>query len=170
MSSGCYEIFKKKNERKMKKRMKVSILSKGWKLKFLVSCSQFVFFFITISEPTSERKDKRCTTERTRNWQNRLKRTINHRTSKQPNKPQQLKQKKTNEGSKLAEEWSKKQGNTRLPSRGFSNEEVHFLMQPSKQHLRSPLQSQSVAHSGGRRIRGHGLGSELGHRPGLAGA
>ena len=45
MSSGCYEIFKKKNERKMKKRMKVSILSKGWKLKFLVSCSQFVFFF-----------------------------------------------------------------------------------------------------------------------------
>ena len=46
MSSGCYEIFKKKNERKMKKRMKVSILSKGWKLKFLVSCSQFVFFLL----------------------------------------------------------------------------------------------------------------------------
>ena len=109
MSSGCYEIFKKKNERKMKKRMKVSILSKGWKLKFLVSCSQFVFFFITISEPTSERKDKRCTTKRTRNWQNRLKRTINHRTSEQPNKPQQLKQKKNKRREQIS--WGMKQKN-----------------------------------------------------------
>lgn len=56
-----------------------------------------------------------------------------------------------------------------IPSWDLTNEDVHFLMQPSKQHLSFPGQSQSELHSASRRIAGQGLGSALGHCPNLAG-
>ena len=55
-----------------------------------------------------------------------------------------------------------------LSSSPLRKEEVHFFTQPSEQHLRSPAQSQSVAHASGIKIRGQGFRLMTRHCPGLA--